>query len=116
MVIDDVADDASQLDMLLPRDCLHPDSIFIVTSRNSGVLEQGCDVVEKVALLEHGLDVQLFCAYAFPDGKPMPAVAALVAEVVASCCGLPLTLEARMPLLLSHFLRSNCIHVVMCLT
>ena len=99
VVIDDVDDNASQLDRLLPLDrkCLHPGSIFVVTSRNAGLLRQRCDSVQEVGLLKHGLDVQLFSAHAFPEGEPSPAVASLVSDVIASCCGLPLTLEA------SHF-------------
>ena len=113
VVIDDVDDDAGQLDMLLPwdRDCLHPDSIFVVTSRNAGILKQRCDVVREVGLLGDGLDVRLFSAHAFAAGKPMPAVAALVSKVVASCCGLPLTLEVQTPVLCG-LLQALCIYVV----
>lgn len=97
VVIDDVDDDASQLDLLLTwREGLHPDSTFIITSRNIGLLEQRCDAVEEVLPLECGLDKQLFSAHAFAAEEPEPAMAAPVDEVVSSCCGLPLTLEARM--------------------
>lgn len=95
VVIDDVGDDASQLDLLLARDCLHPDSIFILTSRDPGILKQRCDAFEEVALLKHGLDFQLLCSHAFPAGEAPPAVSSLMAEVVALCGGLPLTLKAR---------------------
>ena len=85
MVFDDIDDNASQLDNLL----LHPHSVFILASRNTGLLEQRCDAVEEVLRLRHGLDVQLSSAHAFAAGEPVSAVAALVPEVVASCSGLP---------------------------
>ena len=119
VVIDDVDDDAGQLDMLLPRerDCLHPDSMFVVTSRNAGILKQRCGVVREVGLLGDGLDARLFSVHAFAAGKPMPAVDALVSEVVAACCGLPLTLMVQTPALrgLPQALYMHAVHNYCCL-
>ena len=97
VVVDDVADSLSQLDMLLPLGDLHPSSRVIVTSRNGGLLEQRCDAVSEVELLPEGLATQLFKAHAFRQGQASIAVAELVPYVISCCQGLPLTLQVRHP-------------------
>ena len=104
VVIDDVIDSLSQLDMLLPprqrrqlQPRLHPSSYVIVTSRNGGLLKQRCDAVIEVKLLHEDLACKLFGAYAFEHAPPSAEVTTLVPDIVKCCQGLPLTLQVRHP-------------------
>ena len=92
VVIDDT-DDQRQLKDLLPPCQLHPDSLVIVTSRNSVVLYARCTQVSEVQVLPEGCDMQLFKAWAFAAGEPVWDTSLLVPRLVACCGRLPLTLK-----------------------
>ena len=95
VVIDDI-DDMSQLRNLLPPCELHPESLVLITSRDKVLLKECCAKVSEVQLLPKGWDVQLFKAWAFAAGAPEWDESALVAQVVAHCGRLPLTLKVGM--------------------
>ena len=92
VVIDDT-DDQGQLKTLLPPCKLHPESLVVVTSRKSDVLDARCTQVIEVQVLPEGFDVQLFNAWAFAAGRPVWDTSLLVPKVVACCGRLPLTLK-----------------------
>ena len=92
LVIDDT-DDMTQLKNLLPPCELHADSLVIITSRNSNVLNARCCCVSEVTLFPGDADKQLFEAWAFAAGPPAWDTSVLVPEMVACCGRLPLTLK-----------------------
>ena len=92
VVIDD-ADDAAQLNNLLPRCELHPESLIIVTSRKKHVLDARCANVSEVEPLPKERSVQLFRTWAFASGPSVWDTPKLVPELVACCGGLPLALK-----------------------
>lgn len=113
VVMDDVADCTSQLDMLLPpRQDLHPSSRVIVTSRNGTLLKQRCEAVSEVKLLPEGLAAELFASYAFQQGSPSVEVACLVPEVIECCQGLPLTLQVWHPTCCPLEIKFTCWHAL----
>ena len=91
-VVDDT-DDVIQLNSLLPPYELHPESLFIVTSRMKDVLDARCVKICEVQLLPEGCDVQLLKGWALAAGPPAWDELVLVAEVAACCGRLPLTLK-----------------------
>ena len=94
IVIDDTNDHGTQINMLLPKGCLHPGALVLITSRDRDVLMERCSDVHEVSTLHQVLAMQLFAACTFPTGHPpMSLAAGLVSEVVAACAGLPLTLK-----------------------
>ena len=84
MVVDD-ADDAAQLNNLLPRCDLHSESLIIITSRKKHVLDARCTKVSEVQPLPKGRDMKLFRAWAFAAGPPVWDMSKLVPELVACC-------------------------------
>ena len=59
VVVDD-ADDAAQLNNLLPRRELHPESLIMDTSSKKHMLDARCIKVREVQPLPKGRSVQLF--------------------------------------------------------
>ena len=94
IIIDDVNNHGTQINMLLPKGCLHAGTLVLITSRDKRVLKQRCSGTYEVSILHHDLAMQLFAACAFPTGYPPKSLAeGLVSNVVAACAGLPLTLK-----------------------
>lgn len=93
LVVVDDTDSPTQLKNLLPPCKLHSESLVMITSRKKDVLDPRCIYVCEVQLLPKGRDVELFQAWAFATGLPTWDVSMVVAEMVACCGQLPLTLK-----------------------
>ncbi|XP_057866212.1 disease resistance protein Roq1-like [Cryptomeria japonica] len=93
IVIDDV-DHQKQLDALLPKDTLNPNSLVIVTTRDERLLIKfGATVRYKMKEMNPEHSKELFCWHAFHTQSCQRGFENLVDSFVEACGGLPLALQ-----------------------
>jgi hypothetical protein len=94
LVLDDMSSSGDQVEALLHRQYLRPDSCVIVTSRQRDYLRQHCGVNDTLLVKRVGLSLEdattLFVKHAEPNGS---VDVDMQRKIVEACDGLPLTLK-----------------------